>query len=242
MNASTLTRILTLMGFFFSATVYADAEAVKKAITKAMQGVVPDEVTPSSEVPGLYEVLVGPNMFYVSEDGRYLVQGKMIDIEARKDLTEPKVAKARANAIKKVGKDKIITFAAKAPKYTVSVFTDIDCGYCRKLHSEIDQYLAEGITIQYLFFPRAGVDSPSYDKAVSVWCAKDRNDSLTKAKKGTDPEAKTCDNPVKDHMALGTALGAKGTPMLVTGKGSVFPGYIPAKQLKQLLDNELGQE
>lgn len=242
MNSSTVTRILILFGLLFSAVVNADAEAVKKAIIEAMQGDKPDSVTQSAEVPSLYEVLVGPNLVYVSEDGRYLIQGKIIDMVSRKDVTEPKIAKARISAIENVGTDKMITFAAKKPEHTVSVFTDIDCGYCRKLHSEIDQYLAEGISIRYLFYPRSGVDTPSYEKAVSVWCSDDRNDSLTKAKQGNDPEPKTCENPVQEHMALGAALGAKGTPMLVTETGSVFPGYLPAKRLKKFLERDSNQE
>jgi thiol:disulfide interchange protein DsbC len=118
------------------------------------------------------------------------------------------------------------------------VFTDIDCGYCRKLHSEIDQYMAEGITINYLFFPRAGKPSESYDKAVSVWCASDRKAALTAAKKGETVPTKTCKNPIDDHMKLAEEFDVKGTPMIVTAEGAVFPGYLPAKQLLTVLESE----
>jgi thiol:disulfide interchange protein DsbC len=120
----------------------------------------------------------------------------------------------------------------------VSIFTDIDCGYCRKLHSEIDQYMAQGITIRYMFFPRAGKGSDSYKKAVSVWCAADKNKALTAAKKGENLDAKTCENPVDEHMALGEAFGMNGTPMIVTQKGNILPGYVPAPQLAKVLANE----
>ncbi|WP_306304412.1 thioredoxin fold domain-containing protein [Methylogaea oryzae] len=132
----------------------------------------------------------------------------------------------------------MIVFAAKQPKYVVSIFTDIDCGYCRKLHSEIEQYLAEGITVRYLFFPRAGRDSDSYRKAVSVWCAKDRNAALTRAKRDEKVESKECDNPVDEHMSLGIAMGANGTPMIVTEGGEIIPGYVNAKQLAKMLAYE----
>ncbi len=132
----------------------------------------------------------------------------------------------------------MVVFKPKIKKYTVSIFTDIDCGYCRKLHSEIDQYLAEGITIQYLFFPRAGKGSESYDKAVSVWCADDRNAALTAAKKDQKIAPKTCANPVDEHMQLGEDFGVKGTPMIVTDKGNIYPGYLPAKQLVEALESE----
>lgn len=216
---------------------HADSKTVRDALTRTLPGVVPDAVRESA-VSGLYEVVIGPQLFYLSEDGRFLIQGKLIDLETREDLTEPKLAQARANAIEKIGKDNMVIFAPQKPQYTVSVFTDIDCGYCRKLHSEVDQYLKAGIQIQYLFYPRAGKGSSSYEKAVAVWCAKDRNKALTRAKKGESIEPKQCANPVDEHMALGNALGATGTPMIVTEQGKVLPGYVPAKQLANLLAYE----
>ena len=122
--------------------------------------------------------------------------------------------------------------------YTVTIFTDIDCGYCRKLHSELDQYLAQGITIQYVFFPRAGKDSDSYNKAVSVWCANDRNAALTAAKKDQNVPGKTCDNPVDEHMQLAAEFDVKGTPMIISENGNVYPGYLPAAQLVAALQSE----
>jgi len=159
-------------------------------------------------------------------------------VAARKDLTEEKLSAARIKALDKIGQENMIVFKPKISKYKVFVFTDIDCGYCRKLHSEIDQYLAQGITVQYLFFPRAGKDSDSYNKAVSVWCADDRNAALTAAKKDQKVPAKTCDNPVDEHMQLGADFDVKGTPLIVTEKGNLYPGYLPAKQLFEALENE----
>ena len=215
----------------------ADEVAIRQSMAKSMPSMKIDSVQPS-EVKGLYEVVVGANIFYVSEDGKYLLQGRLVDVADRKDLTEEKLSNARKQAIEKIGQENMIVFKPKIKKYTVTIFTDIDCGYCRKLHSEIDQYLAQGITIQYLFFPRAGKGSDSYNKAVSVWCAKDRNAALTDAKKGNTPPAKTCDNPVDEHMQLGEDFGVKGTPMIVLEKGNIYPGYLPAKQLVEALESE----
>jgi thiol:disulfide interchange protein DsbC len=212
----------------------ADTQAVERALEKALPGVKPDSVK-ASPVAGLFEVMVGPKLFYVSEDGRYLIQGSLIDIQEKKNLTEDRESEARLNALAKVGNANMVAFRPKTPKHLVYVFTDIDCGYCRKLHSEMDQYQKENIEIRYLFFPRAGKGSESYKKAVSVWCAKDRNEALTKAKKGENIERKECDNPVDEHMALGDAMGASGTPMIVTEKGGILPGYVPAAQLSRLL-------
>ncbi len=227
---------LSLLGLTLPAA-NADEAAIRQAMTKSMPTMKIDSITPS-EIKGLYEVIVGANIFYVSEDGKYLLQGRMVDVAARKDLTEEKLAGTRKKAIEKIGQENMIVFKPKIGKYTVTVFTDIDCGYCRKLHSEIDQYLAQGITIQYLFFPRAGKDSDSYTKAVSVWCAKDRNAAFTDAKKGNTPPAKTCDNPIDKHMQLAADFDVKGTPMIVTEKGNIYPGYLPAKQLVEALESE----
>lgn len=217
--------------------VYADEDAVRKSLNKSLPSITIDSIK-LSEAKGLYEVTVGANILYVSDDGKYLLQGHLIDIEAKKDLTEGKLAYTRKLAIEKLGEDQMVIFKSEKSQYKVSVFTDIDCGYCRKLHSEMDQYMAEGITIQYLFFPRAGKGSDSYNKAVSVWCSDDRNTALTAAKKGEKPEAKTCDNPVDVHMQLGADFEARGTPMIVTEKGNIFPGYVPAKKLAQALAAE----
>ncbi|SHE20135.1 DsbC family protein [methanotrophic endosymbiont of Bathymodiolus puteoserpentis (Logatchev)] len=224
-----------LIGLFVAPTAYADKEALKKILAETMPSITVDDIS-DSEIKGLYEVMVGADVLYVSEDGKYLIQGHMFDLVAKKDLTEGKLAKARAALINGVAKDQMIIFKAPKQKYTITIFTDIDCGYCRKLHSEIDQYLAEGITVQYLFYPRAGKDSESYKKAVSVWCADDRNAALTAAKSSSNPPpVKMCKNPVDKHMALGEALGVRGTPMMVTAKGTIFPGYMPAKRLAAAL-------
>jgi thiol:disulfide interchange protein DsbC len=212
----------------------ANESQITAAIAKAMPSIKVDAVRPS-EIKGLYEVSVGANIFYTSEDGKYLIQGKIYDLAARKDITEAKLADARIKAIHQLGEKQMITFPAKIKKYDVYVFTDIDCGYCRKFHSEIDQYLAEGISVHYMFFPRAGKNSDSYNKAVAVWCAADRRAALTAAKQGSDPKAATCDNPVDEQLALGIEVGVRGTPMIVTAKGVTFPGYMPPKQLAEAL-------
>ncbi|NOQ14640.1 MAG: thioredoxin fold domain-containing protein [Methyloprofundus sp.] len=217
------------------ANAEVDKNALKKLLSERMPSLTVENINPS-EIKGLYEVMVGANIFYVSEDGRYLIQGRMFDLVAKKDLTEEKLAVAKAALINGVAKDEMIIFKAPIQKYVINIFTDIDCGYCRKLHAEIDQYLAEGITVQYLFFPRAGKDSESYKKAVSVWCADDKNAALTAAKSNSNSLAtKTCKNPVDAHMALGDELGVRGTPMMITSKGTVYPGYMPAKKLAEAL-------
>jgi len=218
-------------------TANADEEAIRKALSLAMPATKVETIKPSV-IKGLYETAIGANIYYISEDGKYLIQGRLVDLAAHKDLTEEKLNGTRKLAIENMGKENMIIFKAKIPKYTVTVFTDIDCGYCRKLHSELDQYSAQGITIQYLFYPRAGKGSESYTKAVSVWCADDKNAALTAAKKDKSIPVKTCDNPIDKHMKLADDFDVKGTPMIVTENGNILPGYLPAKQLVEALEGE----
>ena len=217
--------------------VNADEAAVRQAMMKIIPTVKIDSIKPS-EVKGLFEVIVGVNIYYVSENGKYLLAGQLIDVATSKDLTKERLNSARILAINSLGESKMVIYKPKISKYTVSIFTDIDCGYCRKLHSEIDQYLAEGITIRYMFFPRAGKGSESYDKAVSVWCSADRNAALTAAKKDQSLPTKTCDNPIDEHMKLVNDFGLNGTPTIVSENGSLYPGYLPPKQLFATLEQE----
>lgn len=233
-----ITRIFALLSFALMPLFgNADEAAIRKAIGKSMPTAKIESIK-LSEIKGIYEVILGSSIYYVSEDGKYLLQGRLVDVENRVDLTEQKLGATRKSALEKMGTDNMIVFKPKIGKYKVYIFTDIDCGYCRKLHSEIDQYLAEGITIQYLFFPRAGKGSDSYNKAISVWCAKDRNEALTAAKKDQKLESKTCDNPIDKHMQLAAEFDVKGTPMIVTENGNIYPGYLPPKQLLEALQSE----
>jgi len=232
---ATQTALFVLGLLCFSSYALADRSADQEAIRKALQGLKIDAIEPAP-IAGFYEVVVGSQVVYVSGDGRYMLQGDLIDLNTRLSLTEPRRQAAQRALIESVGEDKMIVFKPEKVKHKVTVFTDIECGYCRKLHGEIDQYLDAGIEVRYLMYPRAGVGSSAYKKAVAVWCAEDRNSALTDAKAGKSIEMKTCDNPVDEHMELAMALGLRGTPFIVLESGQVQPGYVPAKQLARLLD------
>ena len=217
-----------------------DYALMRQNLAKVMAVAKPDSIKPSP-IEGLYEVVYGAQIFYATKDGRYLVQGDILDVNGQSNLTEHRRTGVRLSAINKVSDDKMIIFTPQAPqkvKHTITVFTDIDCGYCRKMHSEIDTYLNEGIRVRYMSFPRTGLNTPSYYKAVAVWCAKDRKDALTRAKKDEAVEQKTCDNPVKEEMQLGEQVGVSGTPTIITDTGRLLPGYVPAAHLAQILDED----
>jgi thiol:disulfide interchange protein DsbC len=226
-----------LLGMQVALADDADIMQVKKALESVAPGAKADSITATS-LPGLYEVMVGTEIVYISKDGRYMLQGDLVDLQTQKNLTEAKRGTGRLKLVNAVSESAMIVFSPKKQqvKHTITVFTDVDCSYCRKMHSEMAEINRLGIKVRYLMFPRTGKNSPSYDKAVSVFCAKDRNAALTRAKATGNIEKKTCVNPVDQHMALVERLGLTGTPTLMMEDGRLLPGYMPAQRLSALLD------
>jgi thiol:disulfide interchange protein DsbC len=211
-------------------------DLVRAAVAKLAPGAKIDAVAPSP-IAGVYEVIIDGSLVYVPADGKYLISGDVWQVDGRKNLSEQRRAGLHKTALHGFGDDKRIIYPASGPeKHKVTVFTDIDCGYCRKLHQDITAYNKAGITVEYMFFPRAGISSDSYNKIVSVWCAADRNDALTKAKGGADPEMKTCPNPVAEEFELGRKLGVAGTPAIFAEDGSQIGGYLTVDQMVSRLD------
>jgi thiol:disulfide interchange protein DsbC len=223
------------LALLVAGSAVADRAADEAAIRNALGQINPDVIEPTP-VAGIYEVVVGPHIIYMSADGRYMFQGELIDVSTRQSLTEPRRRQAVESVIDNVSEAKMIVYEPKKTKHTITVFTDIDCGYCRKLHNEMQSYLDAGIRVRYMFFPRAGKGSDSYRKAEAVWCADDRKAALTAAKNRKPIDMKTCDNPIDEHMALVETLGARGTPFIVFENGDTQPGYAPAAQMARLLD------
>jgi thiol:disulfide interchange protein DsbC len=193
-----------------------------------------------SPVPGVYEVQVinGPLLF-VHEQGEYLFQGGLLQVketgivdtmEARQAVRRSEIFAARAT------EDMIIYKPEGESKAIMNVFTDVDCGYCRKFHQEVPELNAMGIEVRYLAFPRAGIPSRSYDKIAKAWCAEDPQDALTKVKSGRTVDAEVCeDNPVAEQYAFGSELGVTGTPAIIFMDGTLIPGYQPAKKFAEAL-------
>ncbi len=210
-------------------------DQVRKKVMANLPGIEKEMITPST-APGLYQIQKGSVFGYVTADGRYLISGDMVDIVSGEEVTEKQRQGARMAVIKQFGPDSVIEFAPKDPKYVVTVFTDIDCGYCRKLHSEMSQYHANGIAIHYLFYPRSGPNTESFSKAQSVWCSADRKEALTQAKRGVDIKTPgSCANPVLKQYEAGEALGINATPMLILPDGEIVRGYVPAHALAMRL-------
>ncbi len=229
-----LMPLAAAVSFSFPTAHAADA-APDAAARNALHELVPQakiDKVEAAPLPGYRQVIVGGQMVYVSDDGKYVLQGSLYDAQTKHDLTASRLAREYKARIDAVPTSKRIVFAPSAkPKYTVTVFTDLDCGYCRKLHSQIAEYNQRGIEVDYLFFPRTGIGSPSYVKAVSVWCAKDRKAAFTAAKAGQNPPPAKCDNPVADEFTLGTQVGVEGTPTILAPDGSKLGGYLSPDQM-----------
>jgi len=219
----------------FAAAAADEAEAITKVLQHIIPGATPDRIA-ESVIPGMYEVSYGPDVLYITKDGRYVLEGDLLNTDTRENLTENIRSAARLKLINAVDPKSMIVFAPKQVKHTVTIFTDVDCAFCRKLHSQIADYNKYGIAIRYLAYPRTGVNTESYYKAVSVWCSADRQTALTRAKLGEPLKRTSCDNPVRDHMALADKLGITATPTLILEDGSLISGYIPPDRMSKMLD------
>ena len=185
---------------------------------------------------GFQQVIVGGQVVYVSDDGRYLMQGALYDIAGKRDLSEDAMAGLRRELLKSMPVSDRIVFAPASPKYTVTVFTDVECGYCRKLHGEIAEYNRQGIAVQYVAFPRMGMGSADFRKMEAVWCAPDRKRALTDAKNDRPVPERRCTSPVAMQYTLGQRMGLTGTPMILAEDGTQLGGYVPPAQLRAELD------
>ena len=229
---------LLLVTFNVAAEETDTIQNIKEILVEAAPTTVPDLIRPSP-LEGIYEVFYGTEVMYVSADGRYVFQGQMIDlIDGKKNLTREAANQARKVYLTKVLEQESISFGPENARYEVTIFTDIDCGYCRKLHNEIEQYAEQGITVNYLLFPRNGLDAGSAQKSVDVWCSDDRKAALTAAKQGETLESLECDNPVAAHFEIGRKVGVSGTPSIMLPNGELLPGYVPAADLIKRLDDQ----
>lgn len=236
--------IYGMCGLLLASSAPALADDDYSAVEERIRSLAPNATSIAiSETPieGVLMVQISGDIVYATADGKYLIQGRVIDLETREDLTEGAKSEIRQEIMADMDTSTQIVFTPEEPKYELTVFTDIDCGYCRKLHAQVPEYNEEGISIRYMAFPRAGIGSRSYEKAVTVWCSDDPQEAMTNAKAGEEMAPVQCDNPVAEQYQLGMAMGVSGTPALLTTDGQLIPGYVPPAQLRERLDRMSAQ-
>jgi thiol:disulfide interchange protein DsbC len=228
-----------IYGALLTASMAAQAQDDFSVVEERIRTLAPNAQSiaiAETPIEGILMVQIGGDVVYATADGKFLLQGRLINLDTREDLTETAKTKNRRELLAGMDMSKQITFSPENPDYDLTVFTDIDCGYCRKLHAQVKEYNESGIAIHYMAFPRAGIGSHSYEKAVSVWCAADQQAALTLAKQGAEPDPEQCENPITEQYQLGIALGVTGTPAMLTGDGTLIPGYMPPEKLRARLD------
>jgi thiol:disulfide interchange protein DsbC len=216
------------------------AGSAEKTVIDALHSLSPlskAEAVQKSDLPGFYEVVVNGKAIYISADGKYLVQGEIVDIPTKTNIGSRALATVRGDVLKKLPLDKRLIFAPPNPKYTVVVFTDVDCPYCRRFHNQIAAYNQLGIAVQYVLFPLTSIHPNAHTKAIAVWCSEDRNAVFTASMNGQDPGKKTCANPVDETTAVAVKMGVEGTPAMFTPDGAQITGTAtldPAQLLAEL--------
>ena len=231
-------RILLLGTLLLAAAASAEtnSEQLRERLQLLIPGHTPDQIRPSPS-PGLYEVLYGADIFYITGDGKHLItDGNLIDVDSRINLTELSRAEIRVRLLNAYGTDKMLVFpATMSRRHSLVVVTDIDCPYCQRFHEHIEELNNAGIEVRYLLYPRTGEGSESYRKSVSVWCSNDPLDALTRAKRWESISPKTCANPVLEHMNLVERINIRSTPSIFLSDGSLIRGYRPPAEILALL-------
>ena len=234
-------RCLIMFFLAFSLDGIADETEIVTKINQVLPAGMSVKGIKQSQVDGLFVVDIGDlQPIYASKDGNFFLYGEMYAIKNGELLNTTKQEislNRRAILDSELSEKDFITFAATDEKHVITVFTDVDCGYCRKFHGEIEDYNAQGITVNYVAFPRSGLESESYNKIVSAWCSSDPKGMLTALKEGRDPALKLCqDHPVEDHYLLGQRIGITGTPAIISSSGDLLPGYLPPMELLKKLN------
>ncbi len=218
----------------------AAEKMVRQAVARLAAKVEVDSIR-VAPLPGFYQVIAAGQLMYVSADGNYLMNGDLLDLRSKHNLSKAAWARFRKAELATLPASERIVFAPAHPKYTISVFTDVNCGFCRELHKHVAAFNKAGIAVEYLAWPREGVTTisgrptPTYTEMVSVWCAGDRRAAMAAAMQGQAPKPASCANPVKQQFAVGMKMGVNGTPTIIAADGRTLGGYVtPAQLLKAL--------
>ncbi len=221
-------------------------DALIVTLEKRLPGIEVSDIT-KSPLNGFYQVFYSGQLLYISADSQFIFTGSLLELAEDAPINHSQLALAefearkapmRAEAIANIKESDMVVYKAPEEKYEITIFTDVDCGYCRKLHREMSQLNQMGVTVRYLAFPRAGVGSDAYKKLVSVWCAEDRTVAMNNAKLKREFTNKSCNNPIADQYRLTRDFGLSGTPAIILSDGELIGGYLPAGDLVKHLQQK----
>ncbi|WP_090202565.1 DsbC family protein [Ectothiorhodospira magna] len=220
------------------AVAAADAQVLqhlKERVSILVPSVEPDSIR-ETPIKGLYEVRYGAQLFYISRDGDYVVDGELVELDSRRSLTAVARSEGRREMLAGMDQAGMVVYPPKGDtQHVITIFTDVDCPYCRRLHEEVPALNAQGVEVRYLMFPRTGEGSATFRKMVSIWCADDRASAMNQVKQGQSIETKTCETPVRDHVIMGQMMGINGTPAILLDSGDLVPGYRTADDLMEMI-------
>lgn len=232
--------VLLTLSCLAPATLFAD-DATIETLRERLKVLVPDS-EPSglgkTDVGDLYEVRYGAQVFYMSADGRYALQGELVELDTLRNLTSASRASGRLEILKQIDESGMVSFMPEGPvNHTITVFTDVDCPYCRRLHEEVTELNERGIAVRYLMYPRAGEGSETFVKMVGIWCSDDPQKAMTEVKDGQTVEPGDCETPVQQHMSAGQMMGVNGTPSILLESGDMIAGYRSAADIADMIDH-----
>lgn len=234
MKVSTLAAMLITTLLLSAQAIQAGPREIRQQLKKSMPGLDVSTIR-TTPIKGIYEVEVGMQVAYVSSDGKHLIIGRLIEVESKKNLTESRQEAILKTLIGTLGTKDMIIIKPRKVKRTITVFTDVDCPYCSKLHKEVPKLNKAGVSVQYLLYPRNGPNTSTFRKSISVWCADDPIKEIGRAKQGLKIEQKDCENPVMKNYNLGKRIGITGTPTIILDSGKMLGGYLPADHILKKL-------
>ena len=233
-------RLLVVLSLLAPLTLNAAEDATLAALKETLAKRIPDvpanTLRRSTMMPGWYELEHGMQLLYISADGKHAFAGDLIDLETKTNITQTWRDLTAVQLINAVGEKNMVVIGPADAKRTITVFTDVDCPYCAKLHQDVPGLNEGGVKVRYLLFPRGGPGSETYRRSVAVWCSADRGTAVGVAKAGGKLDMKTCANPVDSHLELGRKLQVNGTPTIYLDNGKMLGGYVPGPRLLGMLN------
>lgn len=236
MKFSTVTALAVGLAAALSLSAVSANEATIRDAVKLINPKAEVKSITDFGLTGVKQVVADTSVVYISDDGRFVFSGLMLDMVAKRNLSEEAQSVSRQALLSTIPKNAFISYEPKEVKHRITVFTDVSCGYCQMLHKNMQSYLDKGIAVDYVPFPRGGLESPVFATMQSAWCAKDQKKTLDAAYTGATPPAAKCADPVAAMYQLGDKLGVEGTPAIYDQYGNHMGGYVPADQLLQQLD------